>query len=117
MFHYDKERQEYLVGRVNNNGQPLVIRDLEAMKEHAEKDGNYYWVKRLYLLFDSEDPVKFANRFADADRRRRLVEALLRYHLYIDCMPTNGLPQLTRDSLNRMLHFAVNSPGLRQTAT
>ena len=45
---------------------------------------------------------------------RQKTEALLRYNLYVDCMPCEGLEQLNRDWLDRMMRVARSSERLRQ---
>lgn len=71
-------------------------------------------VARLDLCFKAEDPFNFARRVASAHQSRREAEALLRYNLYVDCMPTDDTPQLNTEQVNRVLSSALNAPELKQ---
>jgi len=71
-----------------------------------------YWVPRIRLMFRAEDPRLFAERVAEAFVTRRLTEALLRYHLYVDCMPMDGIGELDQASLKRMIDWAKGAPQL-----
>mgnify|MGYP000067473068 CR=1 FL=1 len=71
-------------------------------------------VGRLDLCFKAEDPFNFARRVAVAHQSRREAEALLRYNLYVDCMPTDDTPQLNTEQVNRVLSSALNTPALKQ---
>jgi len=61
-------------------------------------------------MFRAEDPRLFAERVADAFEARRLTEALLRYHLYIDCMPMEGVGEVDQASLKRVTEWAKGAP-------
>jgi len=63
-------------------------------------------------MFRAEDPRLFAERVADAYAARRLTEALLRYHLYVDCMPMDGVAELDQASLKRISDCARAAPQL-----
>ena len=63
-------------------------------------------------MFRAEDPRLFAERIADAFAARRQTEALLRYHLYVDCMPMEGVGELDQASLKRMTDWAKGAPQL-----
>lgn len=63
-------------------------------------------------MFKAEDPRVFAARVADAFKLRQETEALLRYNLYVDCMPMDGVGELDQASLKRMTDCARNSPGI-----
>ena len=76
-----------------------------------------YWIPRVRLMFLAEDPVVFARRVGDAYRMRELTEALLRYHLYIDCMPMEGVGELDQASLKRMIEWAKGAPQLAKDKT
>ena len=67
---------------------------------------------RIRLMFRAEDPRLFAERVAEAFVTRRLTEALLRYHLYVDCMPMDGIGELDQASLKRMIDWAKGAPQL-----
>ena len=71
-----------------------------------------FWIPRIQLMFKAEDPRIFAERIAEAYKNRELCEAELRYHLYIDCMPMDGIGELDQSSLRRMLDWALSTPGL-----
>ncbi|KAK9803422.1 hypothetical protein WJX72_010826 [[Myrmecia] bisecta] len=71
------------------------------------------WVPRINLYFKAEDPFVFAKRVAAAHRSKAHAEALLRYHLCVDSMPTDDIPPLTMEQINRMLGFALNSKKLK----
>ena len=43
-----------------------------------------------------------------------MAESLLRYNLYVDCIPTQGMPQLTDAEVNNILSSALNSRALQQ---
>ena len=57
-------------------------------------------------MFCAEDPINFAQRVVDAFELRRKTEILLRYHLYVDCMPTDGIPNITQETLQRIVKCA-----------
>ncbi|GLC56009.1 hypothetical protein PLESTB_001054700 [Pleodorina starrii] len=71
------------------------------------------WLPRVKVCFSAEDPALFARRHADAHRSRSRAESLLRYNLYVDSMPTDDIPPLTNEQVNRMLSFALNSKRLK----
>ena len=70
-------------------------------------------VPRIDLCFDSEDHEAFAARRHAAYAARAEVVKQLHYHLYVDSMPTEDVPPLTVEQINRMLGFALNSKKLR----
>ncbi|NWH35887.1 DYH1 protein, partial [Chloropsis hardwickii] len=72
-----------------------------------------YWVPRVCLQFLAEDPQVFAERVACADSLRKKTQGLLMYHLYVDCMPTEGLETISEKSLQRMKRLAVQTPKLK----
>lgn len=72
-----------------------------------------YWVPRIRLQFCAEDPRVFAQRIQFAQNLRQKTEALLLYHLSIDCMPVwSGTPTLDPTSLKRIRKYALSTPGL-----
>ncbi|NXE09964.1 DYH1 protein, partial [Lophotis ruficrista] len=73
-----------------------------------------YWVPRVCLLFLAEDPRVFAQRVVSANSLRKKTQALLLYHLYVDCMPTDGLNSISEKSLEKMKLLALNSPRLKE---
>ena len=69
-----------------------------------------YWVPRIRLMFSAEDPLVFAERVSSAYKLRQETEALLRYHLYVDCMPFNkDSGSIGTESLNKMTTVARSS--------
>lgn len=73
---------------------------------------NQYWIPRVRLMFCAEDPSNFARRVAKAYRDRKHTEALLRYNLYVDCMPMEGVGELDTECLKRMSDWAKGAPAL-----
>ena len=71
-------------------------------------------VDRLRLMFIAEDPFNFAKRVCHAHKTRVQAEAVLRYNLYIDCMPTDDMPSLDSEQVNRILPSALNTKVLKQ---
>ena len=71
-----------------------------------------YWIPRVRLMFMAEDPSQFAARVTAAYNSRRQTEAHLRYNLYIDCMPMEGIGELDQASLKRMTEWAKGAPAL-----
>ena len=71
------------------------------------------WViPRIRLLFYAEDPRVFSQRIKTAFESRKVCEAELRYNLYIDCMPMDGVGELDQASLKRMIEWAQCCPGI-----
>ncbi|KAK3252700.1 hypothetical protein CYMTET_38016 [Cymbomonas tetramitiformis] len=66
-------------------------------------------ISRLHLYFLAEDPFMYVRRLTEAYQLRDWVESMLRYNFLIDCMPTDDLPQLTNEQVNRMTESAVNT--------
>lgn len=73
-----------------------------------------YWVPRIYLLFLAEDPRVFAQRIVSANILRKKTQMLLLYHLYVDCMPTDGLNSISETSLEKMKLWALHTPKMKK---
>eukprot|EP01135_Chromosphaera_perkinsii_P003004 Nk52_evm26s232 gene=Nk52_evmTU26s232 len=67
---------------------------------------------RLFVFFNSEDPHVFAQRMVEAYESRERAEALLRYNLYIDCMPTDDLLPFDKAVLDQIIYFATGKMNL-----
>jgi dynein heavy chain, axonemal len=73
-------------------------------------------VRRIHMCFASEDPAVFAARLATAFASRRTAASLLRYHLSIDCMPTDDSPQLVPAQADRVQRAALAARSLQAAA-
>ncbi|KAI4880923.1 hypothetical protein NFI96_025448, partial [Prochilodus magdalenae] len=112
---YYPEKKQYLVqkadphGRVRDRkGRPVKTGVLSPLK------AGQFWVPRVRLMFLAEDPRLFAQRVQFAYNFRRTTEALLLYHLAVDCMPSwRGTPSLPPINLQHIKSFALSTPGLR----
>uniref|UniRef100_A0A3B5AEX4 Uncharacterized protein n=1 Tax=Stegastes partitus TaxID=144197 RepID=A0A3B5AEX4_9TELE len=116
---YSKEKCQYLVQKVHqNSGQ--TDEEENPNKKHRKGinhlvAGSKYWVPRIRLLFQAEDPRVFAERIQFALRYRENTEALLFYHSSVDNMPMwPGTPTLSTDHLERIKRRALSAPGLRR---
>ena len=49
-----------------------------------------------------------------ATKARKVAEEMLRYNLYIDCMPTDGSADLDHAQVTRILKTTLNSKALRK---
>ena len=78
---------------------------------------NQFWVPRVRLMYQAEDPVVFADRLAEAYYSRQQTEALLRYHFYVDCMPMEGVGEVDQTSLKRMIDWARGPAHLNKDKT
>ncbi|XP_035245196.1 dynein heavy chain 1, axonemal isoform X1 [Anguilla anguilla] len=117
---YDPEKQLYLVHKADCNrvrdakGNPVVICGGQEAKDVGELQPGQYWVPRVRLNFIAEDPRVFAQRVQWAQRWRENTEALLLYHLAVDCMPVwSGSPSLDPACLSRVKQYALSTPGLK----
>ncbi|KAG7477961.1 hypothetical protein MATL_G00075170 [Megalops atlanticus] len=103
------------VGRVRDDkGNPIIINGSQKNKDVGELRPGLYWVPRIRLNFSAEDPRVFVQRLLSAQRWRENTEALLLYHLSIDCMPVwSSSPSLHPGWLARIKQHALSTPGLR----
>ncbi|XP_029991393.1 dynein heavy chain 1, axonemal [Sphaeramia orbicularis] len=122
---YNKETCQYLVEKVYPNsrmtskeGHSIPNKGHQNSPLTGAKDfvtGTRYWVPRIRLLFRAEDPRVFAQRIQFALHLRENTEALILYHLSVDCMPIwEGMPSLDSNSLQRIKSYVLSTPGLRQ---
>lgn len=65
-------------------------------------------------MFYAEDPRVYVDRVAEAYRFRKYIEALVRYHLYIDCTPMDGIDHIDTASLTRISVLASSAPPLNR---
>lgn len=76
--------------------------------------GTAEWIPRIRLLFIAEDPRVFVERIKFALRWRESTEALILYHLSVDCMPKwNKAPILDAAMLQSIKKYALTAPRLR----
>jgi hypothetical protein len=77
----------------------------------ADEAHSSTWVPRVHICFQSEDPFLYSKRFAEAHRARARAEALMRYTLCVDSMPTEDQPRLNNEQVGAggcLGHFAAN---------
>ncbi|XP_066527086.1 dynein axonemal heavy chain 1 [Hoplias malabaricus] len=115
---YCPEKKMYLVQKADSNGRLRNSSGRLAMTGVLRNKGplldGQLWVPRIRLMFLAEDPRIFAKRVQFAHNSRQTTEALLLYHLSVDCMPTwSGTPTLPSTSLQHIKTFALTTPGLR----
>ena len=88
---------------------PRGAQNIIHSKLETQRKPVNFWLPRIRLLFCAEDPIVFSQRVHAAYALRRKTEILLRYHLYIDCMPTDGVPNIAPEMLDRITNFAKGS--------
>uniref|UniRef100_A0A3Q3EEV5 Uncharacterized protein n=1 Tax=Labrus bergylta TaxID=56723 RepID=A0A3Q3EEV5_9LABR len=104
VLEFSKEKCQYLVQKVHQNTNCLEVNTLQTDTGH--------WVPRIRLLFIAEDPRVFVERIQFALRLRDKVEALIFYHLTVDCMPTwSETPSLILTVYSVSKH-TLSTPGL-----
>ncbi|XP_059176982.1 dynein axonemal heavy chain 1-like [Physella acuta] len=115
---FNKDSHLYLVqicnkkGRVvDQDGKPVLNTGIITNGQRVALPGQW-WVPRIRLMFRAEDPRIFADRLASAFKARKICESELRYNLYIDCMPMDGVGELDQASLKRMIEWAHSAPGI-----
>lgn len=69
---------------------------------------------RMFICFDAEDPVVYCEHLRDAIRRKSETGATTALNLYVDCMPMDGLNELTSEQTSRIMESAVNTDIMRQ---
>ncbi|XP_076467072.1 dynein axonemal heavy chain 1-like isoform X2 [Babylonia areolata] len=120
---YEPKTKEFFVQKVNGAGRVVDANGQPVVNGGFDKDGkrmdlpSQFWISRIQLMFKAEDPQVFAGRLAEAFESRRISEAELRYHLYVDCMPMDGVGELDQASLRRMQEWAQSAPGLNSQAS
>ena len=110
----------------NNSGgagaaawEPCVVRawDPEARQFEVEwaRDNARARLGRLSVCFEPEEPTAFAERVARAHESRKTAEALIRYNLYVDCMPTDEIAQLDSQQIGRIVACCLSTESLRKS--
>ncbi|XP_029358997.1 dynein heavy chain 1, axonemal [Echeneis naucrates] len=110
---YSKEKRQYLVQKVTDEeGNP----NLNEGHKDGKFPGTKHWVPRIRLLFFAEDPHVFVERLQYALCSRENTEALIFYHLCVDCMPIwEKTPSVDSHSLKRIKKRALSAPGLGES--
>lgn len=109
---YDLKSKLWLVQKVNKDGRIVDPSGKPVVNGGLLKNGMFvelraqYWIPRIQLMFLAEDPDIFAQRVASAYRERQKHEAGLRYNLYLDCMPNEGIGELSSTTIKHMLFLA-----------
>ena len=115
---YDEQSQHFYVQKMDSAGRIVDSKGNPVVNGGVNKEGarltlpSQYWVPRVRVMFAAEDPQVFAKRVANAFRSRQETESMLRYNLYIDCMPMEGVGELDQASLKRMTEWAKGAPAL-----
>jgi dynein heavy chain len=68
---------------------------------------------RLQICFDAEDPRIFARRVRAAQTAAKNAEMMIRYNLYVDCMPTDDVGSLNSEQVRRVVESAISSGKLK----
>ncbi|KAM6980842.1 dynein axonemal heavy chain 1 [Aplochiton taeniatus] len=117
---YSQRRRLYLVQKTDANGRVVAAKGNpipgggNSSKGSSPLLSTQYWVPRIRLLFFAEDPRVFAQRVQFAQRWRENTEALLVYHLSVDCMPVwSGTPSICPQRLASIKKHALSTPALR----
>lgn len=77
--------------------------------EVAFADKSSSKLHRLYVCFDTEDPLNYCNRFITAITAKSVARNVFALQLYVDCMPVDFLRPLDPEQVSRILDKAVSS--------
>ncbi|XP_076826201.1 dynein axonemal heavy chain 1-like isoform X3 [Clavelina lepadiformis] len=120
MLDYNSEQNLWLVQKVDDQGRILNSKGQPVVNGGKQRSGSrmflptQYWIPRIQLMFRAEDATVFSQRVAEAYRLRKKTEGLIRYNLYIDCMPLDhNVLKLDSKSFDNMTKKAMTTPGLR----
>lgn len=112
---YDAHTKRWLVQKVDQNdrimckdNKPLVNGGLLSSGSFCKMD-TQYWIPRIQFMFRAEDPRIFAERVAKAYFDRQAAEAGIRYNLYLDCMPVDGLVEINQNAINNITYLAKDA--------
>lgn len=109
---YDCQSKLWLVQKVDSNGRVLDELGNPIVNGGLLPSGNFaevrtqYWIPHIQLMFLAENPNVFAERIAVAFNQRKMHEAGIRYQLYLDCMPNEGISEISPASLKRITYLA-----------
>ncbi|KAK4475605.1 hypothetical protein MN116_000880 [Schistosoma mekongi] len=109
---YDSCSKLWFVQKVDSNGRILGDYGKSVENEGLLPTGKVpeldtqYWIPRIQVMFLAEDPHIFAKRVATAFKSRQQHESALKYNLYLDCMPNEGIGELSNAVLKRMIFLA-----------
>jgi dynein heavy chain len=92
----------------------LPTSSLQVKYDDESDDAPVANLDRLQICFDAEDPSLFAQRVVKAYRSRRLAEAVIKYNLYVDCMPSEELGQLDAEQISRVLARAMSTKEMQR---
>ncbi|XP_022823491.1 dynein heavy chain 1, axonemal-like [Spodoptera litura] len=67
----------------------------------------HYMIPRVRLMFKADDPETFAQRVKFAVDLRKEVENNLRFYLYLDCLLLEGLPNIPRQHMPKIIKMVV----------
>ena len=108
MFKYDSIKKLYQV-QIMPRGPGAPKKPKTEYKRTAPR----FWIPRIRLMFCAEDPLVFSQRVYSAYMARRKTEILLRYHLYIDCMPTDDVTSISPEMLDRIVKWAKGTKSIK----
>ena len=72
-------------------------------------DKTLFILPRIFVIFDSDNPWRFAERIATAQRSRIYADSLIRYNYYIENMPLNEGYELETNKRKRLESLAINT--------
>jgi dynein heavy chain, axonemal len=85
-----------------------------AFWQDEEHNKKLFKISRINLLFEAEDPQKFARRVAKAHQERIYADSLIRYNYYIDNMPKIDLQDTDQEQKNRLMNLTQNTQKLKE---
>uniref|UniRef100_A0A8C9ZPR8 Dynein axonemal heavy chain 1 n=1 Tax=Sander lucioperca TaxID=283035 RepID=A0A8C9ZPR8_SANLU len=113
----ERRRREYLKLDVEQLLAEKGICSNLLMPRHQSSSDEHHNPTLIFpmirLVFNAEDPRVFVERIQFALRWRENTEALLLYHLSVDCIPIwRGTPTLDTTSFQRIKRHTLSAPGL-----
>ncbi|KAI3382032.1 hypothetical protein SNEBB_005932 [Seison nebaliae] len=113
---YNQDKNEFLVQRCTidnrlrdkdgNSIRTISLKDLDELGE------DQFYRPRIFINFAAENPIVFAHRLYEAYQLRKHVEGLLRFHLYVNCMP-NDEKKMNEEALSRITEKTLSTPKLQ----
>nr|KAG5711096.1 hypothetical protein BaRGS_004740 [Batillaria attramentaria] len=118
---YWPEEKLWLVHRCNeenrvldDKGQPVRNGGVFRWSGERHMQRSEVWVPRIRVMFKAESAEMFAKRLGEAYDRRTAAEKEIRYNLYVDCMPIDGIEDLDEAAWKRMEKKTLSTPGIRR---